>query len=475
MKAKKVVPLLEDNPINNYESSKGWEIKKLKDITKKVSTIKPETDPERIFGYVDISSINNKTNKIVEFKNIRGKAAPSRARQSIQQNDVLFSNVRTYLRNIAIVPDDLDVQVCSTGFTVLRSNGTIVPKFLFYYTLTNDFINKVTPQQTGSQYPATTDRVVKDATIPLPPLAEQHRIVARVEALLSQINAARDRLNRVPLIMKRFRQAVLAAACSGRLTEGWREENPAIEPAEKYLCHLNNEQKIKIKQKNEGIDVDSEYELPINWIYVCLDNILEKNRAIRYGVLKPGIDDPNGIRLIKSGQVRDGFMDLTEIYRITRDLDQQYSRTRLQGGELLLNLVGASIGRSAIAPNELRGANVSRAIAVIPILNSHSKYVQLSLQGPIGQKLIQSKTGGTAQPVLNLEEVRKLLIPLPPLSELDEIIRRVETLFTLADKIEQEVAEAMKRTEALTQAVLAKAFRGELVEREVESNEVHPT
>jgi type I restriction enzyme S subunit len=259
------------------------------------------------------------------------------------------------------------------------------------------------------------------------------------------------------------------------LTEGWREENPAIEPAEKYLCHLNNEQKIKIKQKNEGIDVDSEYELPINWIYVCLDNILEKNRAIRYGVLKPGIDDPNGIRLIKSGQVRDGFMDLTEIYRITRDLDQQYSRTRLQGGELLLNLVGASIGRSAIAPNELRGANVSRAIAVIPILNSHSKYVQLSLQGPIGQKLIQSKTGGTAQPVLNLEEVRKLLIPLPPLSELDEIIRRVETLFTLADKIEQEVAEAMKRTEALTQAVLAKAFRGELVEREVESNEVHPT
>jgi len=475
MKAKKVVPLLEDNPINNYESSKGWEIKKLKDITKKVSTIKPETDPERIFGYVDISSINNKTNKIVEYKNIRGKAAPSRARQSIQQNDVLFSNVRTYLRNIAIVPDDLDVQVCSTGFTVLRSNGTIVPKFLFYYTLTNDFINKVTPQQTGSQYPATTDRVVKDATIPLPPLAEQHRIVARVEALLSQINAARDRLNRVPLIMKRFRQAVLAAACSGRLTEGWREENPAIEPAEKYLCHLNNEQKIKIKQKNEGIDVDSEYELPINWIYVCLDNILEKNRAIRYGVLKPGIDDPNGIRLIKSGQVRDGFMDLTEIYRITRDLDQQYSRTRLQGGELLLNLVGASIGRSAIAPNELRGANVSRAIAVIPILNSHSKYVQLSLQGPIGQKLIQSKTGGTAQPVLNLEEVRKLLIPLPPLSELDEIIRRVETLFTLADKIEQEVAEAMKRTEALTQAVLAKAFRGELVEREVESNEVHPT
>jgi len=357
----------------------------------------------------------------------------------------------------------------------IRPNNSVDPHFLILFFQTMDYWRMISENVAGITQPNCNASKLKNLTVPVPPLSEQHRIIARVEALFSQINAARDRLNRVPLIMKRFRQAVLAAACSGRLTEGWREENPAIEPAEKYLCHLNNEQKIKIKQKNEGIDVDSEYELPINWIYVCLDNILEKNRAIRYGVLKPGIDDPNGIRLIKSGQVRDGFMDLTEIYRITRDLDQQYSRTRLQGGELLLNLVGASIGRSAIAPNELRGANVSRAIAVIPILNSHSKYVQLSLQGPIGQKLIQSKTGGTAQPVLNLEEVRKLLIPLPPLSELDEIIRRVETLFTLADKIEQEVAEAMKRTEALTQAVLAKAFRGELVEREVESNEVHPT
>jgi len=169
----------------------------------------------------------------------------------------------------------------------IRPNNSVDPHFLILFFQTMDYWRMISENVAGITQPNCNASKLKNLTVPVPPLSEQHRIIARVEALFSQINAARDRLNSVPLIMKRFRQAVLAAACSWRLTEGWREENPAIEPAEKYLCHLNNEQKIKIKQKNEGIDVDSEYELPINWIYVCLDNILEKNRAIRYGVLKP--------------------------------------------------------------------------------------------------------------------------------------------------------------------------------------------
>ena len=196
----------------------GWEIKKLRDITKRALTIKPESEPNRIFGYVDISSINNDMNKISDFKKIRGEDAPSRARQSIQPYDVLFSNVRTYLRNIAMVPDDLDVQVCSTGFTVLRSDGTLLPKFLFYYTLTNDFINVVTPQQTGSNYPATTDRVVKDATIPLPPLAEQHEIVRRVGMLFEHADAIDREVVAAGRRCERLTQAVLGKAFHGELT-----------------------------------------------------------------------------------------------------------------------------------------------------------------------------------------------------------------------------------------------------------------
>ena len=128
---------------------------------------------------------------------------------------------------------------------------------------------------------------LKNIPIPLPPLAEQQRIVARVEALLTQVNAARDRLSRVPLIMKKFRQAVLAAACSGRLTEGWREENPDIENApiliEKIIKSHKNDVKAfggKAETPTEGVHDISEIEIPDSWTICELKYLI--NRQTNY-------------------------------------------------------------------------------------------------------------------------------------------------------------------------------------------------
>ena len=135
---------------------------------------------------------------------------------------------------------------------------------------------------------------------------------------------------------------------------------------------------------------------------------------------------------------------------------------------MLLNLVGASIGRSAIAPSQLAGANISRAIALIPVYSGLSEWVCLNLRGPTGQRLIQSKVGGSAQPVLNLKEVRNIIITFPPLPEQQEIVRRVDALFALADTIEAKVAIAKDRTVKLRQSILAQAFSGQLVPTEAE-------
>src|SRR3569832_521603 len=122
------------------------------------------------------------------------------------------------------------------------------------------------------------------------------------------------------------------------------------------------------KEKYEGpasVDASELPEVPEGWAWLSIDELLSGERKSAYGVLKPGEHTPGGVRLVKSGQVRDGFMDLSDDFRITAELDQEFAKTRLTGGEVLLNLVGASIGRSAIAPPELAGANVSRAIAVL--------------------------------------------------------------------------------------------------------------
>lgn len=295
---------------------------------------------------------------------------------------------------------------------------------------------------------------IEELELPLAPENEQRRIVAKLETLLGKVDASQQRLAKIPVLLKRFRQSVLAAACSGRLTADWREQNPDAKPPE-----------VLAVSEREASDenADGFAELPLSWRLVLLDSLLQSSRGISYGIVKPGWHDPNGVRMLKSQQVRDGTMDLAADFRITKQLDKEYARTRLQGGEILLNLVGASIGRSAIAPAELRGVNVSRAIAVIPVVHEMTDWVQLNLRGPIGQKLIQSKTGGSAQPVLNLSEVRTLSIPLPPVPEQQEIVRRVEGLFALADKLELRLAKAQKQVDQLTPSLLARAFAGKLV------------
>jgi type I restriction enzyme S subunit len=198
------------------------------------------------------------------------------------------------------------------------------------------------------------------------------------------------------------------------------------------------------------------------WRRVQLDALLISNRKISYGIVKPGEHDPAGVRLIKSQQVRDGTMDLSCDFRITKALDEEYARTRLEGGEVLLNLVGASIGRSAIAPEELRGANVSRAIAVIPVLPELATWVQYNLRGSVGQEHIESRTGGAAQPVLNLAEVKTLPIAMPETSERHNLVTQLDALSIEAQRLTRIYEQKQAALAALKKSLLHQAFTGDL-------------
>lgn len=138
----------------------------------------PRLEPDSQFLYVDISSIDRTMKVIVQTLEISGSDAPSRARKTIKKGDILVSTVRPNLNAVAIVPQNLDNEIASTGFCVLRPNKKIIDgKYLFYRTTTSDFIEKLTEKIRGAHYPAVSDRDVKAVKIPLPPLPEQHRIV----------------------------------------------------------------------------------------------------------------------------------------------------------------------------------------------------------------------------------------------------------------------------------------------------------
>jgi type I restriction enzyme S subunit len=329
----------------------GWVVTTLSHVTENVPNVKPEDDPARVFGYVDISSVCNATNRITDPKRFPGSKAPSRARRPIRPGDVLFSNVRTYLRNVAMVLDRPNVDVCSTGFTVLRSNGAIDAAFLFRYLLTDEFIEKVTPQQTGTHYPATSDRKILAETVPVPPLAEQKRIVAMVEKLLARVNAARERLAKVPAILKRFRQSVLAAACSGRLTADWRDTRPDIEPASDLVAEIRRYRERRYEEecrraksagrrKPKAPVLDYEHwepdgeieEVPDAWSVVPVRYVADRTQ---YGTSAKCDGTDADVPVLRMGNIQEGSLDLTELKYLRPDREDVDSFL-LRDGDLLL-------------------------------------------------------------------------------------------------------------------------------------------
>lgn len=156
----------------------NWDRVKISDCVLKVSNVNPSlVYNENLFKYVDIASIDNNTKTIGEVQYITGNSAPSRARQVLEEGDVLVSTVRPNLNAVALVSKELNGAIGSTGFCVLRPiNNTLHPKYLFYWVRSQSFISEMEKKATGASYPAVSDSIIKNSEIPLPPLPIQRQI-----------------------------------------------------------------------------------------------------------------------------------------------------------------------------------------------------------------------------------------------------------------------------------------------------------
>ena len=331
------------------------------------------------------------------------------------------------------------------------------PKFLFYYILSER--KKLLERGRGGTQANINNKILRDWPLPLPPLHEQQRIVARVEAPLSHVNAARERVSRVPLIMKKFRQAVLAAACEGRLTEGWRE---------KHNDRFENDSIAQIVQKNASnkkIVRDFAWNLennyPENWLLTYLDILAKVDTGTTPSRKNPDYWNGGTIPWVTSGELYNSFVTKTN-EKVT---EQALKETRLKifpKGTLLIALYGQGLTRGTSSELAIE-ATTNQACGTINILDDLSEikpYIKLLLQKNYFD--IRNLSAGGVQPNLNLSKIKAIPVPLPPLAEQHEIVRHVGLLFEHADAIDREVEAAGRRCERLTQAVLAKAFAGKL-------------
>ena len=167
----------------------GWKVVQLKTLCKKTGTVNLPTEANRIIEYVNVSSISRAYLKIEMTTRHTLKDAPSRARKRIFTGDVIFATIRPQLLRVAVVPEELHDQVCSTAFCVLRRDTTrSIDRFIYYLVQRYQFVQKLAENATGASYPAVTDREVKEQLVPLPPLDEQCEIVTVLESLDHKIS-----------------------------------------------------------------------------------------------------------------------------------------------------------------------------------------------------------------------------------------------------------------------------------------------
>jgi len=356
----------------------------------------------------------------------------------------------------------------------------LVPQFIFHAMRSLN----LGALDTSTAIPGLNRNDIYKVKIPLPPILEQKRIVAKVEELLARVNVVRERLAKVKEILKRFRQSVLAAACSGRLTADWREKYPDVEPASELLRLIIEERKKCYKEKYakakaEGLKKPKkDYEFSIikesstiaGWAEAKLENLIYIAGRIGWRGLKAEEYTTDGPLFLSVHGLNYGEeVDFRDAYHISMERYNESPEIQLQENDILLAKDGAGIGKIGIVKNLNQLATVNSSLLVIRSLEAFvPKYLFYFLSGPKLQNIAKARITGSATPHLFQKDIKEFALSIPPLLEQKEIVRQVESLFNLANAIEKRVATAAERSERLTQAILAKAFRGELVPTEAE-------
>lgn len=327
-----------------------------------------------------------------------------------------------------------DTAVVGTNFLRLVRPCSYVSSIYLNYYLTYFYISgEVIHYQGGSNNLRNLKfKEYSSIEVPFTSLNEQKEIADRLDKLLAQVEATQARLARIPDIIKLFRQSVLSAAVSGKLTEEWRSNNTVSQPRKEKLANV-------VSFLDQG------------WSPKCINKPVEKNQ---WGV-------------IKTSAVQPGFFLKQENKTLPEELKPRTALTLLKD-DILITRAGprCRCGITCIVDDDYPNLMICDKVYRIRTDMNHllPQYLNWCLNSPIYLSYIEELKTGISESGMNMTQskLKGLIVDLPSVEEQTEIVRRVEQLFAYADTLEQQANAAKERVDNLTQAILAKAFRGEL-------------
>jgi type I restriction enzyme, S subunit len=383
----------------------------LAELVQSVETVDPKREfRQNQFVYVDLSAIDRDLKRITGATALPGTDAPSRARQRLRQGDVLVSTVRPNLNAVAAVGLDLDGAIGSTGFTVLRPNGTLDSRYLFHWVTTKTFVGSMVQQAKGASYPAVSDRIVKATQIPLPPLAEQQRIAAVLDR-------------------------------AGALRTSRSEAIAQLDALTQAIFH-----------EMFGDPVRNSMRWPVTTIGAVADQVTD-------GEHQTPTRSTEGIKLLSARNVRDGFVDFLNVDFIPlAEYERIRRRCAPQCGDILISCSG-TIGRVAQVKTSEPFALVRSAALVRPKRTLiTTSFLEQYLRTPALKARMMQRANASSQANLFQGQIRELPVFLPDLVLQEGFTQRA----TAVDALMEAQAASLAGYDRLFASLQQRAFNGEL-------------
>jgi type I restriction enzyme, S subunit len=373
---------------------------------------------------------------------------------------ILYSKIRPYLRKAVVVDFE---GVCSADMYPL--NARCDPHYLLWWLLSPGFNNLAMEHQGRTVLPKINQKALYRIPVPIPPATEQRRIASGLNTSFERSGRAREELRRIPRLVARYKQAILAAAFRGDLTADWRrtlepKNGPLVdEVAALRIAHLKH---IGIKEKPAAArSWTPSIELPASWEWVSVDQLAT---VVQYGS-SAKTSNLADVPVLRMGNILDGNLDYHSLKYLPKT-HNEFPELLLKGGDILFNRTNSAelVGKTAVYSDTGRPTSFASYLIRIRVIGYLPELMSAYINSGFGRDWVRSVVNQqVGQANVNGTKLRELGVPLLPMDEQKELWSRIKKALAAIDHAATETTRAMELLDRLEQAILATAFRGELV------------
>jgi type I restriction enzyme, S subunit len=390
----------------------------IRDIVVEIALCDPRRKPDEHIRYVDLSAIDKAHGRIASVATLLGKDAPSRARQPLRAGDVIFATTRPNLKSAAIVPDELDGAVASTGFCVLRASDQVEPAWLFYALYTDEFMKQLLPKMRGATHPAVGDTDVLACEVPLPEREVQQQLIERISEAFARIG------------------------------EMEHERNALSEDYTDYFARFLADTEARFAKH-----------------HALLADLLADTQN---GKSLKNAENEYNCRALTLSAVRSAWLSLdsSKLAQIQADAENKYL---VRGSDVFISRSNTKdlVALSSLAPKSIAEPTIFSDLLIR--LTPHDRlvshlYLVIALRFPGVRKQLQAQAVGSSQTMVKIsgERLRTVSIPLPSLDEQQRVEEQFAEISEIAEKAQAELKALENECAALRQAILREAFAGKL-------------